>query len=90
MSLQAELEQIISLIGYGPGGDRESQPGLTEAKALKAILATVSKHLPEKITAGDIAKGIPANYSRHDNADTQKGYNTAITEMEKTLGGNDK
>ena len=55
------------------------------AEATQAITQAMLDVLPEKITAGDIENAIPANYRRDDNADTQRGYNQAISEMESAI-----
>ena len=81
MTLQAELEQILqayaSIDGNEIGEDRYDGHHDT-AMALQAILAAVSKHLPEKIGYVKGVKGWQKIW--------EQGFNTAITEMEKTLG----
>ena len=70
-----------------------TQKAMSIDQAEQAILALFMECLPEKITAGSIADSIPANYSRHDNADTQKGFNQAIditAQNMRALGGRDE
>lgn len=94
-SLQADLEQLLAtyyensvdayhdFMGtYTDSASDETAPDRLIANTLQAILTTVSKHLPEKLTekpedcgSKDYVLGIMA------------GKNTAITEMEKILGG---
>ena len=76
-TLQAELEQILAnamiTAQVEPWND-----GRTSTTALQAILATVSKHLPELVNeSGDMLRSY--QYKRI-------GWNEAITEMEKLLG----
>ena len=61
-------------------GDKviSTQKAMSIDQAEQAILALFMECLPEKISFGSIADNIPANYSRHDNTDTRKGFNKAI------------
>ncbi len=61
----------------------------TRTELKQSIIQAVLDELPEKITLGDIDKGIPANYGRNDNADTQRGYNKAIDDIRKSIKGSD-
>jgi len=85
-SLQADLEQILHKFEQvaRTWSEEDGRPKhlfldleQEAAEALKAILATVSKHLPEKIS----------EYDSETSYSYMTGYNTAITEMEKRLGG---
>ena len=81
-SLQAELEQVIDRYHF----EWQSNNHNAQTEAVKAILATVSKHLPEKVEAPldccDNEGGAICWKETKVNA-----RNTAITEMEKLLGG---
>lgn len=75
VTLQAELEQMKF------SGFAQVVIQLND-KEIKAILATVSKHLPEKFVTNVSTWNIRPDYHR--------GYYTAITEMEKTLGADNE
>ena len=87
MSLQTELEQILDQYGRKVTENGYLQEYHNET--LKAILATVSKHLPEKVKdrTGKSPEG-KTYHTKNGSWVTSEDYgrNTAITEMEKTLG----
>lgn len=115
LTLQGELNQTLVQFSkelaivqgeYNAGTQKlsvtQAHAEQAQERALKAILATVSKHLPEKITGcinsikvfdSEIVSGVNNGYPMIDKASVlkllQNAENTAITEMEKTLGGND-
>ena len=72
MTLQAELEQLLEQ---------------SHADVVQTILATVSKHFPEKNTDEEWFT-VPSGQRVQDKDlhNYKVGRNTAITEMEKTLG----
>ena len=76
-SLQAELEQILQ--DKTVIKDHEFGFDLDFTEALQAILATVSKHLPENNVFGEQTILTPSEL---------RGYHAAIDDMEKILGGN--
>ena len=89
VTLQAELEQILhNLSGNLREASNEDDYADSISEALKAILATVSKHLPEKKDPKVKHLFSTPNGTQIDcvNEPYIKGYNTAITEMKKTLG----
>jgi hypothetical protein len=61
----------------------ENPLGFDEFKA--AIRTRIERAIPDKIHAGSIERGIPANYKSDDNADTQKGYNRAVDEFKSNI-----
>ena len=104
-TLQAELAQLLgdysAEVADQFGGDTDKNPVVqSELDAtLKAILATVSKHLPEKqlhdIENGtkrysDAGKDMWGNHYADLFNSKIDGRNTAITEMEKLLTPADK
>ena len=92
-NLQTELEQVLMDIHCE--ACRLHQPKLDIERAIKAILATVSKHLPEKKDT-TIYKGSYTLDEMDDPINNTHGLaycngrNTAITEMEKKLTPADK
>lgn len=82
-------ENVIQPIIYGEGVNPKDYFGIDKEELKQSIIQAVLDELPEKITLGDIDKGIPANYGRNDNADTQRGYNKAIDDIRKSIKGSD-
>ena len=107
-SLQAELEQVLVQFSkelaivqgeYNAGTQKlsitQAHAEQTQERAFQAILATVSKHLPEKKDT-TIYKGSYTLDEMDDPINNTHGLaycngrNTAITEMEKKLTPADK
>ena len=98
-TLQAELAQVLHTLWlvFYENSTLTSMADtyyIAELEALKATLATVSKHLPEKkvfidIPEVDFTGKVIKVYKGETYTPYMIAYNTAITEMEKTLGGND-
>ena len=90
MTLQAELEQVLTkrIMVEGDNGICHSgyliEPG--RMIILQAILAAVSKHLPEKKTIEFAGTNPFGAIYKDDNSKINAGRNSAISEMEQMLG----
>ena len=83
LTLQAELEQILHILHKIVAPEHPwFNPDKAVEQAINSILATVSKHLPEK-KKEKLYAGEP--YSL-----VGKEWNDAITEMEQRLQGKDE
>jgi len=96
-NLDQELDMILEKIhccGQMGTLNMEDEEDLATAKNTirhlittqkQELLSEIEKELPEERGFGDIQKGIVANYTRHDNGDTVKGWNNALDAVKSII-----